>query len=292
MHHDLLLTIEDALFRGGAAIDLSSCGTAEEARVAAERFAYIRTEGWAAIEDNDRIDRMAASFLDVVGMIRRSIRLSLEDSPEIQELRAQIENERSSMDAAPKAQRSAAQRNVRDHEAQVDVLLDELAQVHMPAPPAETIDDIRLWISVFAPGRILARFYPFEDEPRYHVVAALKRDCFVDADLANLLVAYGTRPTVKLTVFGLVTSVPSESGEGFDPLSEYPEDAADGEATTEFQEEDAETEEQKAADYERVFRMMFRSMEGFELFSRPTRYPRITIFPIAIYRRVPVDGPA
>jgi hypothetical protein len=114
----------------------------------------------------------------------------------------------------------------------------------------------------------------------------------VDTDLGNLLVAYGTRPTVKLTVFGLVTSVPSESEEGFDPLSEYPEEDADGSNLGgEVQDEDAETDEQRAADYERVFRQMFRSMEGFELFSRPTRYPRITVFPIAIYRRVPVEGP-
>ena len=60
---------------------------------------------------------------------------------------------------------------------------------------------------------------------------------------------------------------------------------------SETNEEDAESEEEKAADYERVFRMMFRSMEGFELFSRPTRYPRITVFPIAIYRRVIVEAP-
>jgi hypothetical protein len=292
MHHDLLLTIEDALFRGGAAVDLSSYRTAEEARAAAEQCAYIRTEGWAAIEDNDRIDRMSASFLDVAGMIRRSVKLALEDSAEVQELRAQIEQERKSMDGGPKAQRSAAQRRVREQEAQLEAVLDQLAEAQMPAPTEQTIDDIRLWISVFAPGRILARFYPFEDEPRYHVVAALKRDCFVDADLANLLVAYGTRPTVKLTVFGLVTSVPSDSGEGFDPLSEYPEDDAGGQEAAEIQEEDAETEEQRAADYERVFRMMFRSMEGFELFSRPTRYPRITVFPIAIYRRVPVEVPS
>jgi hypothetical protein len=164
--------------------------TAEEARAAAEQCAYIRAEGWVAIEDNDRIDRMSASFLDVVAMVRRSVRLALEESAEVQELRAQIEQERSSADVGPKAQRSAAHRRVREQEAQVEALLDQLAEGELPAPSAQTIDDIRLWISVFAPGRILARFYPFEDEPRYHAVAALKRDCFVDADLANLLVAY------------------------------------------------------------------------------------------------------
>ena len=131
-----------------------------------------------------------------------------------------------SADVGQKSQRSAAQRKLREQEAQLEAVLDQLAEAQMPAPSEQTIDDIRLWISVFAPGRILARFYPFEDQPRYHVVAALKRDCFVDADLANLLVAYGTRPTVKLTVFGLVTSVPGESGEEFDPLSEYPDDVA------------------------------------------------------------------
>ena len=137
---------------------------------------------------------------------------------------------------------------------------------------------------MFSAERIIARFYPFEDEPTHHVVAALKRDSFVDSDLGNLLLAYGSRPTIKLTVFGLVTSVPSESGPQFDPMSEYPDsDSAPG--------PEPETDAERAADFERVFRTMFGAMDGMEQFATPTRYPRITIFPIAIYRRVPVSMP-
>jgi hypothetical protein len=282
LHHDLLLAIEDALFTGGAAVDLASYGSAEEARVAAASSAYVRAEGWAAIEDNSRVDYFAANFLDVIGIIRRSLMLGLEESPELQDLRAKLEEQQEAANTGTKGQRSEARRRATQTAAELDSVLAQLVEDQLPAPSAESIDDIRKWIDVFSAERIIARFYPFEDEPRHHVVAPLKRDSFVDTDLGNLLVAYGARPTVKLTVFGLVTSVPAPSGPPFDPMSEYPDSADDD------RQEDEESDEERAAGFERVFRGMFGAMEGMEQFARPTRYPRITVFPIAIYRRVPI----
>jgi hypothetical protein len=284
LHHDLLLAIEDALFTGGAAVDLASYGSAEEARAAAESSAYIRAEGWVAIEDNSRVDHFAGNFLDLIAIIRRSLMMGLEESPELQDLRARLEEQREAANTGTKGQKSAARRRGAELEAELDAVLAQLVEGEMPAPSAQTIDDIRKWIGVFSAERIIARFYPFEEEPGHHIVAPLKRDSFVDTDLGNLLVAYGARPTVKLTVFGLVTSVPAASGPPFDPMSEYP-DSDDDDRREE------ESDEERAAGFERVFRGIFGAMDGMEQFARPTRYPRITIFPIAIYRRVPVAMP-
>ena len=90
---------------------------------------------------------------------------------------------------------------------------------------------------------------------------------------------------MKLTVFGLVTSVPGPSGLPFDPMAEYSEFTGDD------REEEEKTDEERAAGFEMVFRGMFGAMDGMEQFARPTRYPRITVFPIAIYRRVPIAPP-
>ncbi|MFN8225067.1 MAG: hypothetical protein U0R50_17680 [Gaiellales bacterium] len=280
MHHDLLLAIERALFKGGAAIDLTAYDSAADARNAAMSSAYLRAEGWVSIEDNTRIDHMTAHFLEVVDIMRRSALMGIEGHPTVVALRSQIEDAKKAVAQMPKDSRPAARQQASNLERQLAELLSHLTSEVIEGPPPQTLDDIRTWIRVFSPGRILARVYPFEDEPAHHVVAALKRDCFVDSDIENLLLVYGTRPNVKLTVFGLVTSVPNEIGTRFDPMVEYPDD------------DDNEENDDTPADFERVFRGMFGGMEGIGEFATPNRYPRITIFPIAIYRRVAVSDPA
>jgi hypothetical protein len=242
-----------------------------------------------------RIDHIAEHFLEILEFIKRSAVSGLEDTPEVQALRAAVDEQRTRAVGLTKAQRSAALRQVKEMEQQLGDVLSQLAGAD-EAPPEWLIDGIRKWISVFTPGRITLRAYPNEDEPAFHLVANLKRESFVDADLGNLLLAYGTRPTVKLTVLGLVTSVPAESGHPFDPMGEYPPEAeamaeAAEEAGTDIgSESDGETDAERVASFERAFRKLFRAFEGMEQFGRATRYPRVTIYPIAIYRRVPVDA--
>ena len=180
LHHDLLLAIEDALFLGGAAVDLASYASAEEARTAAASSAYIRVEGWAALEDNARVDHIAANFLDVIGIIRRSLTAGLlEESPELQDLRTKLDEQREAANTGTKAHRAEARRRAAQLEAQLNSVLARVAESQVPAPSAETIEDIRKWIEVFSTERIIARFYPFEVDPGYHVVAPLKQDFFV-----------------------------------------------------------------------------------------------------------------
>jgi hypothetical protein len=78
-----------------------------------------------------------------------------------------------------------------------------------------------------------------------------------------------------LAVFGLITSLPPEGDLPFDPMTEFTQSA--------------ELSPQEI--FENAFRGVFIGMEGLESFFRYSRYPNVTIHPIAVYRSfaVPED---
>jgi hypothetical protein len=122
------------------------------------------------------------------------------------------------------------------------------------------------------PGRINLRIYPFEHYPSFQIMANLKKECFLDGDIDHVLFTYGPRPNIKLTVFGLITSIPNKEDEYFNPLSEF-ESLEDEEKTSEIS-------------FEQGMRGLFVGMEGFEKMIRFSRYPNVTIYPYAVYRNI------
>jgi hypothetical protein len=117
------------------------------------------------------------------------------------------------------------------------------------------------------PERINFRVYPFESVPEFQVIANLKRDCFVDGNLENILFAYGIRPNVKLTIIGLITSIPSRNGTEFNPIIQGGTDKGN-------------------QDMGKAFQQLFSSMQGVENLVRFSQYPNITIFPLAVYHSI------
>ena len=65
------------------------------------------------------------------------------------------------------------------------------------------------------------RLFPLEEHPDFQILANLKKECFVDDDFENFLFSYGAEPNVKFKIIGLVTSIPPETGNTFDTMSEY-----------------------------------------------------------------------
>ncbi len=108
--------------------------------------------------------------------------------------------------------------------------------------PEWLVEGINTFIDTFMPRRINFRVYPFESVPSFQIRSNLKRDCFVEEDLDNILLAYGTRPNVKLTLLGLITSIPDKAGHPFDPTREF--------------EEISETETSEAQKFEHEFRKL------------------------------------
>jgi hypothetical protein len=133
------------------------------------------------------------------------------------------------------------------------------------------LNGIIYFIDTFISNKINLRIYPFNEFPHLQILSNLKREFFVDTDIENILFAYSSRPNIKLEVFGLITSMPSLDQERFDLDKEY---SFFGERITD------------EVSFEKGFRAIFDSMESFEKFVRFSRYPNITVYPIAIYRRI------
>ena len=315
LHHALFLEIEDELFRLGAAVDVNAAfpsgpGSAEEVGDALGTAAYVRVEGWATIEDYDRISAILGDWKGLVAFINHSAMSSLEDSDEYKAIMATVEAAKAeARGLSDNKQRNRQLRELGEQEKELERTL---------RAAVEQAEDLDPELSrghpafVFLPGRITFRVYPFDQAPEFQVFGNVKRESFVDADLGNLLFAYGVRPNIPLTLFGLVSSRPSAGGDTFDPLAEFDESAPTETVASETEPDDAELDESAptqtvAADtqpdgqgvpddpvaFERGFRGVFRGLEAMEGLMRFSRYPNLTVYPIAVYRRVAVaDEPA
>lgn len=257
LHHDLLVRIEEALFQQGFAVDINNeidnnSASVEIIRSKFSNKAYIRAEGWAVIEDYVRLKRIADNFNNITEYIKKcTISSNSELADKIREIK---ENQKLS-----KKRRE-------------ELLKDIDNLTGLGSVPEWHINGMKLFIDTFMPCRINFRVYPFESVPDFQVIANLKRDSFVDTDLENIIFAHNTQPNIKLTIFGLITSIPNKPQETiFDPLSEF----------------DIQTDydsDQKS--FEKAFRNMFGAMGEFDKFVRYSRYPNITVYPIAVYRMI------
>lgn len=97
----------------------------------------------------------------------------------------------------------------------------------------------------------------------------------MNGDFENVIFTYGSRPNIKLSVFGVITSCPQEQDVRVNLNDEYL-----------AYDEDELSEE---AVYDKVFRNVFASFENFEKFFFVPSYPKIAISPIGIYREVIIE---
>jgi hypothetical protein len=87
-----------------------------------------------------------------------------------------------------------------------------------------------------------------------------------------LIRAYGRKPNVKLTIFGLVTSIPEKEEANLFSESSKPEN---------FENPSSEAEVLESA-----FFSISEAVECVDKMLRFTRYPNVTVYPLAIYRSI------
>jgi hypothetical protein len=274
LHHDLLNRLEDQLAAFDLVADLTTSITEGDLTAGRIREAigdkpYVRANGWSVIEDYRRMASVAAKFNQIVEFVSRSALETIKASPEyldIQRLVAETrEIAKQEMDRNKKATQTS---QLRAFEAKVN----EMSKPKLSKVESWILDGIQHWISTFMPNRINFRIYPFEICPSFQVLCNLKRECFVDQDLEHLLYGYGIRPNIILTVFGIITAIPAKSGETFDPMKEF---------------EEADQTDPKIT-FEKAFRGVFGGMDAMESLVRYSRYPNITVHPIAVYRDIQI----
>jgi hypothetical protein len=282
LHHDLAVKLEEHLFAAGVAVDLNEARRQKseaELRDLLGAAAYIRVEGYATIEDYERLKLVAGRFNDLQTAIARSAAAASVDPTVVDKLDQQMREAYLDVHASPEGkQKAGALRRAVDLEAQVRNLL--LSAADLSEIPTWLVQTIELWIDTFMPGRLSVRLMPFDDEPDFQIIAELRRSEFTQEDLDVLRLTYGTRPDRPLTVFGLVSAAPPIEEDLRDFLAGLPSDDTAEAAGSDVSDETAR------AIFERAFRGVFVGAEGLEAFVRFSRYPGIVVQPVSVYRTI------
>ena len=163
-------------------------------------------------------------------------------------------------------QKSKIKKSIEESEKIINNLI-EAAQINNVE--SWIIDGLRDWIQVFLPRIFNFRLYPFDKIDNFHILSNLKKEAFIESDIESVHFLHGTRPTVKISMLGVITAIPHKQDEPFDPMGEFEKL------------DDSLTESQSV---EKAFRGVFRGFDGLEEMIRTCRYPCIMVQPIAIYR--------
>jgi hypothetical protein len=277
MHHDLFNRMEEALFKQGYALDVNAGLSAKDfnSGAAHERLSkafYIRCTGWPIFEDYEKIKFVSQNYNEVVKWVRQSALMTLRQSDEYLHITEQIKQLKNSVDAeTDRNKRALLKKQVEEFEKTASQKLESSTGV--VDVEQWIIDGLGTWIDTFLKGAVFAHVYPFEDFARFRVKANLKPDCFIDGSPRTVDSCYSSRPTVKLTLFGLVTSVPSQGEHPFDPMREY-----EGQVS--------EAKPDNPIAFERALRGLFRGFDGLEKFIKFDRYPSVTVYPLAVFRDI------
>jgi len=249
-HHSLVLELERELAEQGYLLDLTlndepTSLRDPELRDRIKAVMCVKIRGRAVLEDYERMKAIASIFPAVAEMINKSAESNAKQVPEYLEAEQAliVKEKEASLIKNPSA-RNARQKELKE----VRVSLEQLARsTGIGVIDQWILDGFQTWINAFLPGICNLRLYLDGAPTDEHAFGHLKKDYLEDSDSNSLHFTYGSMPTEKLTVLGIVTSVPTEGHDEFEPLAEFDKPEL----------KDYET-------IEKAFRAMFRGFDGIE----------------------------
>jgi hypothetical protein len=230
-------------------------------------FTYIKSTGWSSFEDFERFKHIMDNFNEIQRLIFASV---LDNNPEVIKQKEQINDLRKEIRSSNKSNKTSELKKLNAIEKNFDKTIEtEAGAVFLD----ETfIDRVKTFLNTFSANRLNFRLAPFDVFNDFQILANLKSEYLVNGDFENVIYTYGSRPNIKLSVFGIITSCPQKEDVRVDLNDEY----------LGYEDEDLQDEEI----FVKAFRGVFSSFEGFEKFFFVPTYPKISISPIAIYREV------
>lgn len=275
-HHEVLSDLERELFEQGytAEIGVDVTEKAIENGSAIEVFQNvlcIKAEGNVVLEDYERIIRIADNHGDITNFINYSVKSSLKESPGLKDMFDALDVMRQEVSSMKNGQQKAKKK------AELNSCEENLEKIINTKLVGKVdgwiIEGLKTWVRVFLPDIFNIRLYPFPGMPNFHVMSSVKREFFLDKDTESVHYLFGSKPTIRVTMLGVITSIPEKGKDEFDPMRE-------------FDYEEIEKEGNEHLSFENAFRGVFRGFDGLEEMIRTCRYPRIMVQPIAIYRAI------
>ncbi|WP_372599161.1 hypothetical protein [Amphritea sp.] len=275
-HHEIYSELERELFKHGYTAEIGQDIKKEDIESGNainifESALCVKAEGSIVLEDYERLTRIAHNYEDITKFINQSIKLSLQDVPEIKKIFDQIDVMKNGI----RCMKNGPNKTKRNHELKaLEETLESLVQTKLVGSVEDwVIDGLKTWVRVFLPDVFNIRLYPFSDLVNFHVMSNVKREFFLDDNTESVHYLFGSKPTIKVTMFGVITSIPKKEDDNFSPMEE-------------FESEDLDKEGNEHLSVESGFRGVFRGFDGLEEMIRTCRYPRIMVQPIAIYRAI------
>lgn len=273
IYHELLNQIEKSLFENKILTDLNNAfeknnKSFNEFLLEVPSFTYVKATGWSAFEDFERFKRIMGNFNDIQRLIYTS---ALSENPEINDLKEQINEIKKGLKKNPNNNSKELMR-LKVIEKNFDKAIEKQSEAVLLD---ETfIERVEMFLNTFSPNRLNFRLAPFDIFNDFQILANLKSEHLVNGDFENIIYTYGSRPNIKLSAFGVITSCPQATDIRVDLNDEY----------IGYKDDELLAE----AQFEKAFRNVFSTFEGFEKFFFVPSYPKISISPIAIYREVKI----
>ena len=266
-----LLALEAALAAQGYLLDLTHTAAHHSLRDSNLRNTLatalcVKLTGRAVIEDYPRLRKWLDALPDAVAFVNKSVQASTRNTDDFRQTELTIAAEAEQLkEDSDRDSRAASQSRI----AQMKADLDEAISAATTATGVEqwVLDGLKAWIDTQLSGIVNLRVYPSTDFPDEQVFGNLKRECFLEQNLESLHFALGAHPTSTVTLIGMVTSVPTEQADLFNPLAEFDKETLANRQT-----------------FEKGSREVFKSIDALEKLTRACHFPRVMVQPLLVYR--------
>lgn len=276
VYHEILNTIEKELSKHNLLTSINETFTSKKGSFNdfmddIPKFSYIKSNGWGSFEDFSRFKRIMTNFNEVQRLIFQS---QLQENNEVKELRQQLKEAKKIANQDKDRNQKTKQLNkIKEIEKNLDNILQQNTDIHLF--DEDWVEKVKTFLDTFSPNRLNFRLLPFDQFDQFQILANLKAKYMLEGEFENTIYTYGSRPNIKLTVLGIITSCPQKEDLRIHPSDEY----------LGFKEDELSDE----SHFDKAFRKVFDSFEAFEKFFFVPNYPKIAISPIAIYREVMIN---
>ncbi len=271
-NHRLFQELETGLAEQGYLLDLSGDQAGRSLRKRLSTALCIKVTGRAVVEDYQRIRGLADAFPNAATFLNKSVESTVRNSDDFKQLEMMVaaltEELKENLD---REARAAGQSRLKESKTELDETIAAATLVKEIEPAV--LDCLKAWIDTFLPGIVNLRIYPTPDAPDEQVFGHLKREYFDGQDLNAFHFARGASPSLPLTMVGIVTALPPEGQDAFNPLAEFARDGlANGETL------------------ENNMREVFQRFDTTEQLVRTCSFPRIMVQPLMVYRSTDPSG--
>lgn len=235
-----------------------------------QNFSFIKANGWSQFEDFERLKNIFSNFNEIQRLIFSS---QLLENSEVKSIQQQIEDAKKRVKNLERNQKAKELSHLKSLEKRFDDKLKELTDIHVFDD--DYINRMKMFLDTFSPNRLNFRLLPLDSFNDFQILANLKERYLVDSNFESIIYTYGTRPNIKLSTLGIITSCPQPTDQRVDLNDEF------------LMYNDNELTE--AQGFDKAFRNVFTSFEAFEKFFFVPSFPKLAISPIAIYREVIYD---